>query len=155
MCKNEQVILAADNNEGDRFLIKKAFEKCNLTHKIIFAENGEELLTHLMQHRQNKILPQIILLDLNMPKLNGLETLKIIREDSEFKTIPILILSDDKTDEKIAKAYSLGANSFIQKPLGFDKFTDFIKTIDKYWFEVVTMPNNPKTDQTDPINQGS
>lgn len=141
MANPENRILAADDDLSDRYLLKKAFDETDPEVEIIFSGNGEELITQVKElfSRDHK-LPRLILLDLNMPKLNGIETLKIIKNDPIFKLIPVLILSISDSDAEVFEAYKHGANSFIKKPVTYEGLLEFIKSIDKYWFKTATIP---------------
>ena len=144
--KQPVTVLMADDNPDDRFLTKEAFYEANLTNKLEFVENGEELLDYL--NRSNKFsnlvgqpLPGLILLDLNMPRKDGREALKEIKSHPHFRRIPVVVLTTSKADEDVLRSYDLGVNSFILKPLSFDDFINVIKTFAKYWFEIVHLPN--------------
>src|SRR5438067_2501180 len=131
MLNSKNYILAAVDDPSDRYLLKKAFEENAPDHDIVFSINGEELLARLTDiYTKTKNLPRMILLDLNMPKLNGIETLRLIRNDTVFKTIPVLMLSENDTDENVLTAYKYGANTFIKKPLTYEGLLEFIKTLD-------------------------
>src|SRR4051794_40999961 len=114
----ENVIFAADNNESDRVLLKQVFDETNLPFRILFVSNGEELLKNLEEYySQKQTFPRMILLDLNMPDpVDGLEALKRIKSHFLYKTVPVLVLSSERSDKYIIEAYNLGANSFIVKP---------------------------------------
>lgn len=136
----------ADDNPDDRFLTKEAFFEAELDNKIDFVENGEELLDYL--NRKNKYtylidqpLPDLILLDLNMPRKDGREALKEIKANKNLRRIPVIILTTSKAEEDVLKTYDLGASSFILKPISFDDFINVIKSFSKYWFEVVQLPS--------------
>ncbi len=138
----EKLIFAADANENERLLLNQAFEETKLPFKIEFTKNGEELLKGLENYyAENQAFPKMILLDLNIPKpFSGLEILKSIKAHFLYKTIPILILSSERSDANIIEAYSLGANSFIVKPASFKEFQNFVKTLNNYWFEMAALP---------------
>ncbi|MFN8576149.1 MAG: response regulator [Candidatus Sericytochromatia bacterium] len=138
-------ILMADDNADDRFLTKEAFYEAKINYKMDFVENGEELIDFLNRnnkysHLKNEVLPNLILLDLNMPKKDGREALKEIKSNENLKKIPVVILTTSKAEEDITKTYSLGANSFISKPISFDEFVDVVKVFAKYWSEVSELP---------------
>lgn len=134
-------ILVADDDPSDRYLLKKAIEESDPDMEIFFSANGEELITQVKEHfsRDHK-LPKLILLDLRMPKLSGIETLKIIKSDPIFQMIPVLTMSISDTDEEVFEAYKNGANSFIKKPTTYEGLLEFVKTIHGYWFSTVTLP---------------
>jgi CheY-like chemotaxis protein len=109
------------------------------------VENGEELLDYLKRRGRfappaSAPSPGLILLDLNMPRKDGREALREIKEDPELCTIPVVILTTSKADTDIARIYELGANSFIAKPVSFDGLVDVMRVLGRYWFEIVELP---------------
>jgi CheY-like chemotaxis protein len=141
-------ILMADDDADDRQLTREALEDARLINDIRFVENGEELLEYLK--RQGKWAPPadaprpgLILLDLNMPRKDGRTVLKEIKEDPEFRTIPVVILTTSKSDEDVYRSYDLGVNSYIVKPVTFEALVDILQTLEKYWFEIVELPGTP------------
>ena len=146
MSKSESVlILIADDDAEDRMLVKEALEESKLLNSLHFVEDGEELLHYLKNHgkysdKRKYPKPGIILLDLNMPKKDGREALKEIKEDPLLKLIPIVILTTSKAEEDVLKTYNLGISSFITKPVTFTSLVDIMKTLGKYWFDIVKLP---------------
>ena len=143
--KCSQTILMADDDDDDRALVKSAFEESRLAGEIHFVHDGEELLDYL--RRRGKYasligvpLPQLILLDLNMPRKDGREALKEIKADPELRAIPIVVLTTSRTEEDVYRTYDLGVNSFIVKPVSFDALVEIVKVLRRYWFEVVQLP---------------
>ncbi len=138
------VILMADDDADDRLLAQDALTECKLANELHFVENGDELLDYL--HRRGKYSqgnaprPGLILLDLNMPRKDGREALREIKNDPEFKRIPVIVLTTSKADTDISKIYDLGANSFISKPVTFDSLVRVMKILGNYWFEIVELP---------------
>jgi CheY-like chemotaxis protein len=139
------VILMADDDADDRLLAKDALAECRLANELHFVENGEELLDYL--HRRGKYVnlansprPGLILLDLNMPKKDGRESLKEIKDDPRLRTIPVVVLTTSSADTDISRIYELGANSFITKPVSFDSLVEVMKILGRYWFEIVELP---------------
>jgi len=139
------IILIADDDAEDRMLLKEALEETRLKNALQFVENGEELIDYL--HNRGKFtdkdkypLPGLILLDLNMPKKDGREALKEIKEDPHLRLIPVVILTTSKAEEDILKTYDLGVSSFITKPVTFASLVDMMKTLSTYWFELVQLP---------------
>ncbi len=142
-------ILVADDDPDDRMLIKDAFEESRLANLLDFVQDGEELMDYL--NRKGKFtqlndaqLPGLILLDLNMPKKDGREALKEIKADKKLRRIPIVVLTTSKTEEDILRTYDLGVSSFITKPVSFASLVDIVKTLTKYWFQIVKLPLESK-----------
>jgi len=138
-------ILMADDDEDDCMLAREALTESNWQHQIHFVKDGEELMDYLYQrgkyaNSKNAPLPALILLDLNMPKKDGREALVEIKVNPTFKHIPVVVLTTSKAEEDIELAYNLGANSFIIKPVTFASLVEVMKTIGKYWFEIVQLP---------------
>jgi two-component system, response regulator len=138
-------ILVADDDPDDRMLTKDALDECRLANEVHFVEDGEELMDYLyrrgkFQHLANTALPGLILLDLNMPRKDGREALRDIRSDPALRRIPIVVLTTSKAEEDILRTYELGVNSFIIKPVTFESLVDIVKTLAKYWFEIVELP---------------
>lgn len=143
--RNPITILMADDDADDRMLTQEALEESYLANEINFVEDGEELLDYL--YRRDKYAnpkdsprPDLILLDLNMPKKDGREVLQEIKTDPNLRQIPIVILTTSKVEEDIYRTYDLGASSFITKPVTFEGLIEVLNTLGKYWFEVVELP---------------
>ncbi|MEJ8756966.1 response regulator [Pontibacter sp. H259] len=141
------IILIADDDAEDRMLVKEALEESRLNNNIQFVENGEELLEYL--HNKGRFsdtekypTPGLILLDLNMPKKDGREALKEIKADDKLRMIPVVVLTTSKAEEDILRTYDLGVSSFITKPVTFGSLVDVMKTLSKYWFEIVELPKS-------------
>lgn len=139
------VILMADDDADDRLLAKDALAECRLANELHFVENGEELLDYLNRRGKfvnlaNSPRPGLILLDLNMPKKDGRESLKEIKDDPRLRTIPVVVLTTSRADTDISRIYELGANSFITKPVSFDSLVEVMKILGRYWFEIVELP---------------
>jgi CheY-like chemotaxis protein len=139
------IILIADDDPDDRLLIKEAFEESDWKKPLHFVKDGVELLDYLFRRGNyaelaRKPLPDLILLDLNMPRKNGIEALEEIKNDPELKTIPIIIFTTSKAEEDILRSYNLGVNSFITKPVSFDLLVELTRSLAKYWFEIVKLP---------------
>jgi CheY-like chemotaxis protein len=143
--KQSVVILMADDDEDDRLMAKEAFAEVKLLNDFHTVEDGEELMDYLRRkgnYADPKFSPRpgLILLDLNMPKKDGREALKEIKSDPSLRHIPIVVLTTSKAEEDILRSYDLGVNSFIIKPVTFDQLIDIMKTLTKYWFEIVELP---------------
>jgi CheY-like chemotaxis protein len=139
------IILIADDDAEDRMLIKEALDESRITNAIEFVENGEELMDYL--HNRGKFTdkdryqtPGLILLDLNMPKKDGREALKEIKADDHLRVLPVVVLTTSKAEEDILRTYNLGVSSFITKPVTFSSLVEVMKTLSKYWFEIVELP---------------
>ncbi len=138
-------IVVADDDADDRMMIRDAFEESKLGNPIDFVEDGMELMEYLNREGKYANLtgqpyPGFILLDLNMPRKDGRTALKEIKESAELHRIPIVILTTSKAEEDIIKTYNLGVNSFICKPVSFDKLVDIVKTVGHYWIQIVALP---------------
>lgn len=140
-------ILMADDDPDDRQLTKEAFEEARLANDLRFVEDGVELLDYL--HRRGKYAdprtspwPGIILLDLNMPRKDGREALQELKQDPRFRAIRVIILTTSKAEEDILRTYNLSAASYITKPVTFESLVDVVRTIGKYWLEIVELPEN-------------
>jgi CheY-like chemotaxis protein len=138
-------ILMADDDADDRLMTKEAFEESRLANDLRFVEDGVELLDYL--HRRGKYAdpaasprPGLILLDLNMPKKDGREALKEIKADPKLKSIRVVVLTTSKAEEDIYRTYDLSAASYITKPVTFGGMAEVIKTLGKYWLEIVELP---------------
>ena len=146
-CKGNFRILMADDDDDDRLLARDAFEEAELTGSIEFVEDGEELTSFLSgcnnraESNLDNSLPSLILLDLNMPRKNGREALVEIKADPVLRKLPIIVLSTSKDAEDIEFTYGHGVNSYITKPASFFGYIDLMKTIARYWFEIVQLPN--------------
>ena len=141
-------ILMADDDADDRQLTREALEDARLINDIRFVENGEELMEYLRHEGKwaspaDAPRPGLILLDLNMPRKDGRTVLKEIKQDPEFRTIPVVILTTSKSDEDVYRSYDLGVNSYIVKPVTFEALVDILQTLEKYWFEIVELPGLP------------
>ena len=131
-CTNNPILLVEDN-PADLDLTIRAFSLSNLTNPINVARDGEEALEFIQRWEQGEALPVVILLDLKLPKIDGLEVLKTIKTHPEFNTIPIVVLTSSAESSDMKTAYKLGANSYIVKPVDFEKFIEVAKHIELYW----------------------
>jgi two-component system, response regulator len=143
--KKSIVILIADDDPDDRLMTKEALEENFLANELRFVEDGVELLNYLRREGKyenpaDSPRPGIILLDLNMPKVDGREALKIIKSDPALKSIPVIVLTTSKADQDILNSYDLGVNCFISKPVSFSEFVEVTRRLGSYWFEIVQLP---------------
>jgi CheY-like chemotaxis protein len=138
-------ILMADDDADDRLMTKEAFEESRLANDLRFVEDGVELLDYLRRRGKyadpaSSPRPGLILLDLNMPKMDGREALREIKSDPKLKSIRVVILTTSKAEEDIYRTYDLSAASYITKPVTFAGMAEVIKTLGKYWLEIVELP---------------
>ncbi|MHB8091466.1 MAG: response regulator [Syntrophales bacterium] len=134
----EKIILLVEDNPDDVALTIRAFKKNQILNKVIVAKDGVEALDYLFgtgvhTGRDMKELPAIILLDLKLPKIDGLEVLKRIRRDERTKLIPVVILTSSAEEKDVLSGYSLGANSYVRKPVEFDQFVEAMRHLGLYW----------------------
>ena len=149
MSKNGRpiAILVADDDPDDRLMIKEALEDVRLANGIDFVEDGVELMDYLQRRgnyadRPGSSAPDLLLLDLNMPRKDGREALAEIRTDPDLKRIPVIVLTTSAAEEDIVGTYDLGASSFITKPVSFDDLVRTMKTMTDYWLQIVSLPQH-------------
>lgn len=145
--KGEKIkILLVEDNPGDVRLVLRVLKKSKLNLEIVVMEDGEEALDYLFQKEKYKDVtqPNMILLDLNLPKISGFDILEISKKDSRTKHIPIAILTASESDSDVLKAYSKYANFFMQKPVNFEQLEKFIMLLDTFWFTLVKRPKGLK-----------
>jgi CheY-like chemotaxis protein len=137
-------ILLIEDNKGDIGLVKEVFKEGKIRNNLHVAYDGEEAMEFLRREGKFKEAPHpdIILLDLNLPKKDGREVLADIKSDNNLKRIPVIVLTTSNAKEDIIKMYDLDANSYIIKPVDFDQFLKVIRTIEDFWLEVVKLPLN-------------
>ena len=142
-------ILLADDDADDRMLAREALAESRLANDLRFVEDGEQLLDYL--YRRGRFAdprtsprPGLILLDLNMPRMDGREALRAIKGDPNLRSIPVVVLTTSKTEQDIYDSYDLGVNSFVTKPVTFDALVAVIKALGRYWFEIVELPSGQK-----------
>jgi two-component system response regulator len=133
-----KVLLLVEDNASDEKLTIRAFNKSNVVNEIVVVRDGEEALDYLFgvgRHdgRDVSDLPAVILLDLKLPRIDGLEVLRRIRADERTKLVPVIILTSSKEDEDRTRGYSLGANAYVRKPVAFSEFTEAIRTLGLFW----------------------
>ena len=135
---SEKVILLVEDNPDDEELTLRAFKKNNIQNEVVIARDGAEALDYLLGHgkyagRDTSQVPSVTLLDLKLPKVDGLEVLKKIRENELTRFLPVVILTSSKEEHDLMKGYSLGANSYIRKPVDFSQFIDAVRQLGLYW----------------------
>ncbi|WP_254511554.1 response regulator [Anatilimnocola floriformis] len=138
-------ILMADDDADDRQMTLEAFSESRLANDLRFVEDGAELMDYLC--RRNKFSdpassprPGLILLDLNMPKKDGREALREIKADPKLRNIRVVVMTTSKAEEDIVRTYDLGAESYVTKPVTFTSLVDVVRTLGKYWLEIVELP---------------
>jgi CheY-like chemotaxis protein len=141
----KKLILMADDDADDRLLARDALEESQSENDLRCVENGEELLDYLQRRGKYEAgeaapRPNLILLDLNMPRKDGREALKEIKSDPDLRRIPVVVFTTSKADTDIGLLYELGANSFISKPFQFEALVGLMRLIDHYWLESVELP---------------
>ena len=139
----QPLIVIAEDDADDQFLFQTAFEENGLTFQIEFVHNGVELISYLDSCKvsgDHNDLPSLIILDLNMPKKDGREVLKEIKDHPVYKIIPVIIFTTTKNEMEVRRCYELGANSYIVKPVSFDGLLNIIREIKNFWFNTVVLP---------------
>ena len=137
--KKSPAILIVEDNPGDIRLIKEALKTSSLNPTLYFRRDGVEA-THYLETRKRDDLPQLIVLDLNLPKKSGFEVLQFVKRDGMLKRIPVIVLSSSQNPEDIAKAYDLHANCYLTKPAYFEAFVAVVKTLEYFWLRTVNLP---------------
>lgn len=131
-----KVILLVEDNADDEALTLRAFKKNNITNEIVVAHDGAEALDYLLgtgSSERSVIDPQVVLLDLKLPKVDGLEVLRRIRADERTRLLPVVILTSSKEDRDVIESYRLGCNSYVRKPVSFDEFLEAARSLGLYW----------------------
>ena len=134
----ERVILLVEDNPDDEALTMRALKKANIRNEVVVAHDGVEALDYLFgtgahAGRDASVVPQIVLLDLKLPRIDGLEVLKRLRADERTRLLPVVILTSSKEEQDVINGYSLGANSYIRKPVDFLQFTEAVRQLGLYW----------------------
>jgi CheY-like chemotaxis protein len=147
-------ILMADDDADDRLLTSEALEESRVLNQLHFVEDGIELLEYLRHEGKysdptSAPRPGLILLDLNMPRMDGREALKAIKEDPKLRSIPVVILTTSKAEEDMVRGYDLGAASYITKPVTFEGLVDLMRAMGKYWVEFVELPVSISSKQSE------
>lgn len=141
----KKIILLVEDNPDDELLAIRALEKNNIMNEVVVARDGAEALDYLFGNgaytgRDMSVMPQIILLDLKLPKIDGLEVLRRLRNNERTKLLPVVVLTSSKEDRDLTECYSLGANSYIRKPVNFAQFTEAIRQLGLYWLVLNESP---------------
>ena len=144
---NSPLIIIAEDDADDRYLMKTALQESGITGVVEYVENGVELISYLESlNKEDGVVnyPKFILLDLNMPKMDGREVLKKMKTHEEFRKIPVIIFSTTKNQMEVNRCYDLGANSYIVKPVSYDTLVTTVKEIWSYWFNTATLIETSK-----------
>jgi two-component system response regulator len=144
---SEHVILLVEDNESDEELTLRALRKSHVANTVVVARDGAEALDYLFGRgshagRDPRDLPQVVLLDLNLPKIGGLDVLRAIRADERTRLLPVVILTSSKQDEDLVSGYASGANSYIVKPVDFAQFSQAISHLGMYWLVLNQAPSS-------------
>lgn len=135
-------ILLVEDNEGDIFLTKEAIEESKIFNTISVIKDGSEVMSYLMKkgNHTKAQTPDLILLDLNLPKRNGLEVLQQVKSHSDLKAIPVIMLTSSSSEKDVMDSYKLYANCFITKPIDAESFLNVLRSIENFWISIVKLP---------------
>jgi len=133
-------ILVVDDNEGDILLTREALDDAQFINKVSIANDGVEALRFLKKQAGSSGMPDLILLDINLPKMDGTELLGIIKTDPDLKRIPVIMLTTSSAEKDILASYENYANCYITKPVDLDRFMDVVRTIEDFWISIVKLP---------------
>lgn len=134
----EKIILLVEDNPDDVELTLRAFKKCNIANEVVVARDGVEALDYLFgtgayAGRDLSVMPAVVLLDLKLPRIDGLEVLRRLRADERTRFLPVVVLTSSNEDQDVVNSYQLGANSYIRKPVDFVQFIDAVRQLGIYW----------------------
>ena len=130
---NNKVVLLVDDSADDVELTLRSFKKHNLANKVVVARNGQEALDYLFGEGSESHYPKVILLDLKLPKVDGLEVLRRIKSAPALKNIPVVVLTSSREERDLAQSYELGVNSYVVKPVNFEDFAEAVRKLGLYW----------------------
>jgi two-component system response regulator len=141
----DNIILLVEDNEDDVLLTERAFRRANIGNPVVVARDGVEALDYFFgPGAASRAMPQVVLLDLNLPRIGGLEVLRRLRESARTKTVPVVVLTSSKQEEDVLESYSLGANSYVRKPVDFGEFAQAAKVLGLFWLLVnQVVPSGP------------
>jgi two-component system response regulator len=142
-------ILLVEDNPDDELLTIKALKESNIKNEVIVAHDGVEALDYLLArgiHRERdiSIMPDVVLLDIKLPRVDGLEVLRALRSDERTRILPVVILTSSREEQDLINGYRFGANSYIRKPVDFDKFSEAIRHLGLYWLVLNEIPPTPR-----------
>jgi two-component system response regulator len=138
--KKQANILLVEDNKADQTIIERALEDGKISCLLTIAHNGQEALDQIEALKKVNDLPDLILMDINMPIMDGKQTLKKIRSDDSIKHIPIIMLTTSTRDKDVMESYQLGVNAYLSKPIENDDFMHTIRQIENFWFDLVVLP---------------
>jgi two-component system response regulator len=146
---SQTVILLVEDNPDDEELALLAFERSRVANEMVVVRDGQEALNYVFGTEASggkdaKPLPQLVLLDLKLPKVDGLEVLKRLRADPRTRGLPIVVLTSSREEEDLLTSYDLGANSYVRKPVEFARFAEAIRQLQMYWLVLNESPTNPR-----------
>jgi CheY-like chemotaxis protein len=135
-------ILMVEDNPGDVRLVVEVFKEARVRNNVIVVKDGEQALDYLFQRAiyAGAIVPDLVLLDINLPRINGLEVLKEMKADARLNKMPVVILTSSDAERDILKSYDLFVNAYVTKPVGFDQFVRVVQTIEGFWLEIAKLP---------------
>lgn len=135
-------ILLVEDNEGDIELTKEAFEDAKFRNNLHIAEDGDQALDYLFKRNgyEDAVVPDIVLLDLNLPGTDGREVLEAIKADITLKRVPVIVLTSSQADKDVVESYNLHANCYIVKPVNAVKFMEVVKSVENFWVDIVCLP---------------
>ena len=142
---SKRFILVAEDDADDRYLLKTALAETGIKEDVTYVENGVELINYLntLSEENGEInYPKFILLDLNMPKMDGREVLKMMKANEAYRKIPVIVFSTTKNQLEVKRCYDLGANTYVVKPVSYDTLVETIREICTYWFNTATLIDN-------------
>jgi len=147
---DDKIILLVEDNADDEVLTLRALKKNNISNEVVVARNGVEALDYLFgtgtyTGRNLNIVPQVVLLDLKLPKLDGLEVLRRLRADEHTKLLPVVVLTSSDEEQDRFNSYGLGANSYVRKPVDFNQFSEAVRQLGLYWLVVNQPPPTRRT----------
>ena len=145
-------ILLVEDNEDDIELTLRALKKHRIMNEVVVARDGVEALDYLLgtgahEGRDLSVMPQVVLLDLNLPRIGGIEVLRRLRTEPRTKLLAVVVLTSSKEEEDIVRSYALGANSYVRKPVDFSEFSDAVKTLGLFWLLLHQAPPTPRMSQ--------
>ena len=137
-------ILLVDDDPGDRLITTEALQHSKVTNNLHSVVNGEEALAYLRREGAyaDAVRPDLVLLDLNLPRRSGRDVLAEVKADDDLRRIPVVVLTTSQAEEDIIRSYDLHANAYVTKPVDFDRFVDVVKSIDEFYFTIVRLPTS-------------